>query len=256
LTRLRAHEIPQAAAGTGARVLVGGALAIQEDTSRSVSQRLPYVIAGVVLTAFALLVLAFGSVLVPIQAAVTNLLSVGAAFGIVALACGGGAFGALVGIPEPTPVPILMPMMLFAILFGLSMDYGVFLLSRVKEEYDRHGDNSLAVATGVARTGRVITASAAIMVAVFGAFVPSQSVLLKMFGLGLATAILVDATLVRMVLVPATMELLGDRNWWLPGWLGRVLPRVRVDRELPVDPYTPSAARDADESARDAALRM
>ncbi len=236
LTRLRTQDIPGAVAGTGARVLVGGAVALQENTSRSVSSRLPFVIAGVVLTAFVLLTLAFGSVLVPIQAAVTNLLSVGAAFGVLALACGGGAFGALVGIPEPTPVPVLMPMMLFAILFGLSMDYGVFLLSRVKEEYDRHGDNSRAVAVGVARTGRVITASAAIMVVVFGSFVPSQSVLLKMFGLGLATAILVDATLVRMVLVPATLELFGERNWWLPGWLRRALPTPRVHHEVPAGP--------------------
>jgi putative drug exporter of the RND superfamily len=166
---------------------------------------------------------------VPLKAVVMNLLSIGAAYGVLALATGGGWFGELVGIPEPTPVPILMPMMLFALLFGLSMDYEVFLLSRVKEEYDRTRDNALAVAAGVAKTGRVITAAAAIMVTVFLSFVPGDVVLQKMFGIGLATAILVDATLVRMVLVPATMELLGDRNWWLPGWLDRLLPNLSLD---------------------------
>ena len=120
-------------------------------------------------------------------------------------------------------------MMMFAILFGLSMDYEVFLLSRIREEYQRSGDNAVAVADGLAATARVITAAAAIMVAVFGAFVPGDQVFLKLIGLGMATAIFVDATVVRMVLVPASMELLGDRNWWLPHWLDRLLPHLDVD---------------------------
>jgi RND superfamily putative drug exporter len=128
-------------------------------------------------------------------------------------------------------VPVWLPMMMFALLFGLSMDYEVFLLSRIREEYLRTGDNAEAVAHGIARTGRVITAAAAIMVTVFGAFILGDDVLMKVTGLGLATAVLVDATIVRMVLVPSTMELLGDRNWWIPRWLDRLLPHVDVEGE-------------------------
>ena len=154
----------------------------------------------------------------------------------MALAADGGVVGGLVGIDSATPVPGWMPMIMFAVLFGLSMDYEVFLLSRVREEYLRTGDNRTAVADGLANTARVITAAAAIMVTVFGAFVLEDAVLLKLAGLGLATAVLVDATVVRMVLVPATMELLGDRNWWLPRWLDRLLPHVDVDGEPPPAP--------------------
>ena len=145
-----------------------------------------------------------------------NLLASAAAFGVLALAVSGGPLGDLVGIPEATPVPIQLPIGIFAILFGLSMDYEVFLLSRIREEYDRTGNNSLAVADGLAKSARVITAGAAVMVIVFVSFVLGDVVFGKMFGIGLAAAILIDATIVRMVLVPATMELLGDRNWWLP----------------------------------------
>jgi RND superfamily putative drug exporter len=126
-------------------------------------------------------------------------------------------------------------MMMFALLFGLSMDYEVFLLSRIREEYQRTGDNASAVASGIAQTGRVISAAAAIMVTVFGAFILSDQVLVKVIGLGLASAVLIDATVVRMVLVPSTMELLGDRNWWLPGWLDRLLPRLDVEGQRAVD---------------------
>ena len=134
------------------------------------------------------------------------------------------------------------PLMLFAIVFGLSMDYEVFLLSRIREDYDRTGDNAAAVAHGLAATARVISAAAAIMVIVFAGFVLSQERSLQLFGLGLATAVFVDATLVRLVLVPATMELLGDRNWWLPAWLDRLLPAVHVDASLP-GPRHSDAAR-------------
>jgi len=148
---------------------------------------------------------------------------------VLALAVSGGPLGDLVGIPEETPIPIQLPIGIFAVLFGLSMDYEIFLLSRIKEEYDRTGDNALAVADGLAKSARVITAGAAVMVTVFGSFILGSDTLGKMFGIGLATAILVDATVIRMVLVPATMELLGDRNWWLPAWLDRLLPNIRVE---------------------------
>jgi RND superfamily putative drug exporter len=177
----------------------------------------------------------FRSILVALKAAIMNLLSIGAAYGVIALAATGGWFGELVGIHDATPVPVWLPMMRFAMLFGLSMDYEVFLLSRVREEYLRTGDNRTAVADGLASTARVITAAAAIMVTVFGAFILEDNALMKLAGLGLATAIVVDATVVRMVLVPATMELLGDRNWWLPRWLDRLLPRLDVEGASSVD---------------------
>jgi putative drug exporter of the RND superfamily len=138
--------------------------------------------------------------------------------------------------------------MMFAVLFGLSMDYEVFLLSRVREEYVRTGDNRSAVADGLAGTARVITAAAAIMVTVFGAFVLEDAVFLKLAGIGLAAAVFVDATVVRMVLVPATMELLGDRNWWLPRWLDRILPHVDVEGETATVPSVPEGRREAPEA--------
>jgi RND superfamily putative drug exporter len=146
----------------------------------------------------------------------------------------GSWLGRLLKIPE-TPIPAFIPMIMFAILFGLSMDYEVFLLSRIREEYLRTGDNAAAVADGLAATARVITAAAAIMVFVFGVFIFDPSIFIKQIGLGLATAVIVDATIVRMVLVPATMELLGDANWWMPRWLGRILPEVHIDGESSVE---------------------
>ena len=143
----------------------------------------------------------------------------------------GGAFGSLIGVDADTPVPPFIPVMMFAILFGLSMDYEVFLLSRVREEFLKTGDTSRAVADGLAKTARVITAAAAIMVVVFLAFVFSSEVFLKLMGVGMATAVLVDATIVRMVLVPSVMQLLGGANWWLPDWLDRVLPRLDAEPE-------------------------
>jgi RND superfamily putative drug exporter len=228
VSALRDDAIPGATAGTALTVHVGGLVAANVDSTRGTTERLPYFFGGVLLMSFLLLLMAFRSVLVPLKAVVMNVLATSAAFGVLALATSGGRLGDLVGIPEATPVPIQLPIGIFAILFGLSMDYEVFLLSRIKEEYDRTGDNARAVADGLAKSARVITAGAAVMVTVFFSFVLGESVLTKMFGLGLGVAILVDATIVRMVLVPATMELLGDRNWWLPGWLDRVLPRIDV----------------------------
>jgi RND superfamily putative drug exporter len=226
---LREDAIPAATAGTGLSVDVGGLVPANLDSTRWTGDRLPIFFGGVLLMSFLLLMMVFRSVLVPLKAVVMNLLATAAAFGVLALATNCGPLGDLIGIPEATPVPIQLPIGIFAILFGLSMDYEVFLLSRIKEEYDRSGDNALAVADGLAKSARVITAGAAVMVTVFLSFVLGESVLTKMFGLGLGAAILIDATVIRMVLVPATMELLGDRNWWLPVWLDRMLPRIRVD---------------------------
>jgi putative drug exporter of the RND superfamily len=226
---LREEAIPAATSGTGLTIYVGGQVAVGVDTTRGVSARLPIFFGGVLLVSFLLLMTVFRSVVVALKAVIMNLLASAAAFGVLALAVSGGRLGDLVGIPEATPVPIQLPIGIFAILFGLSMDYEVFLLSRIREEYDRTGDNALAVADGLAKSARVITAGAAVMVTVFLSFVLGDVVLAKMFGVGLAAAIFIDATLVRMVLVPATMELLGDRNWWLPRSLDRLLPNIHVD---------------------------
>ena len=160
-----------------------------------------------------------------------NLLSIGAAYGVIVAVFQWGWLGSLFGVDRTGPIESWVPMMMFAVLFGLSMDYEVFLLSRIREEYLRTGDNATAVADGLARTARVITAAAAIMIAVFFSFVLGDIRVLKLLGLGLSTAVLVDATIVRMVLVPATMELLGDANWWLPGVLQRRLPHFEVEHD-------------------------
>jgi RND superfamily putative drug exporter len=226
---LRDVSIPAATDGTGVTIDVGGSVAADLDTTRGTLERLPWFFGGILLVSFLLLMTVFRSVAVALKAVVMNVLATAAAFGVLALAVSGGPVGDLVGIPEATPVPIQLPIGIFAVLFGLSMDYEIFLLSRIKEEYDRTGDNALAVADGLAKSARVITAGAAVMVTVFASFVLGDAVLGKMFGIGLAAAILIDATLIRMVLVPATMELLGDRNWWLPRWLDRLLPNIHVE---------------------------
>ncbi|HEU5152535.1 MAG TPA: MMPL family transporter [Iamia sp.] len=231
--RLRDEVLPRATAGTGVDVLVGGAQAGVVDFSDFAGSRLPAFIVVVLAVSFVLLMVVFRSVLVPLKAVIMNLLSIGAAYGVVVAVFQWGWGASLIGVGREGPVEVWAPMMLFAIVFGLSMDYEVFLLSRIREEYDRTGDNATAVANGLARTARVITAAATIMVVVFAGFVLSGQRPLQLFGLGLATAVLVDATLVRLVLVPATMELLGDRNWWLPGWLDRILPAVHVEGERP-----------------------
>jgi RND superfamily putative drug exporter len=213
----------------GPGLYVGGLSAAFVDQSGYVADRIPLFFGGVLLLSFFVLLAAFRAPLIALKAGVMNLLSVGAAYGVVALAAEGGALGSLLGVDTDTPVPPFIPVMMFAILFGLSMDYEVFLLSRVREEYLRTGNTSRAVADGLAKTARVITAAAAIMVVVFLAFVFSTEVFLKLMGVGMATAILVDATLVRMVLVPAVMQLLGRRNWWIPRWLDRILPHLDGD---------------------------
>jgi putative drug exporter of the RND superfamily len=228
--RLRGTVIPAAVGGSGVTALVGGVNAALEDQSEYITDRMPWFIAGVVGLSFLLLLIAFHSPFISLKAGIMNLLSVSAAYGVMTLVAKGGAVGELIGIDHEVPIAPFMPVMMFAILFGLSMDYEVFLISRIREEYLKDGDTRRAVADGLAKTARVITAAAAIMVVVFLAFVASPEVFLKLFGIGLAAAIFLDATLVRMVLVPAVMQLLGPRNWWIPDWLERILPRIDVER--------------------------
>jgi RND superfamily putative drug exporter len=227
---LRGVVVPEALNGTGVNAQIGGVTAALEDQSVYMVDRMPLFIAGVVGLSFLLLLIAFHSPLISIKAAIMNLLSVSAAYGVMTLVAQGGAVGELIGIDHEVPIAPFMPVMMFAILFGLSMDYEVFLISRIREEYLKDGDTRRAVADGLAKTARVITAAAAIMVVVFLAFVASPEVFLKLFGIGLAAAIFFDATVVRMVLVPAVMQLLGRRNWWIPQWLERRLPRLDVER--------------------------
>ena len=228
--RLRDDTVPNAVGSSGVDVRIGGVTAALEDQSTYMTDRLPLFIVGVVGLSFLLLLVAFHSPFISLKAGVMNLLSVSAAYGVMTLAANGGGLSNLIGIDHEVPVAPFMPVMMFAILFGLSMDYEVFLISRIREEYLKDGDTRRAVAEGLAKTARVITAAAAIMVVVFLAFVTSSQVFLKLFGIGLASAIFLDATIVRMVLVPAVMQLLGKRNWWIPDWLERILPRLDVER--------------------------
>ena len=229
VNRLRDDVIPRDLGGTGIRAEVGGVTAALEDQSEYMKGRMPLFIIAVVGLSFLLLLVAFHSPLISLKAAIMNLLSVSAAYGVMTLVSHGGAVGKLIGIDHEVPVAPFMPVMMFAILFGLSMDYEVFLISRIREEYLKDGDTRRAVADGLAKTARVITAAAAIMVVVFLAFLAAPDVFLKLFGIGLASAIFLDATVVRMVLVPAVMQLLGARNWWIPDWLEQILPRLDVE---------------------------
>jgi RND superfamily putative drug exporter len=228
VTRLRDDVIPAVVADS-VDVKVGGLTAAADDFAAYTAERLPIFMGAVLILSFLLLMLVFRSLLVPLKAVIMNLLSIGAAYGVVVAVFQWGWGASLIGVGREAPVEAWAPVFIFAIVFGLSMDYEVFLLSRIREEYDRTGDNATAVADGLALTARVITAAALIMFFVFGSFVFGPEVALKLMGLGLAIAVLLDATVVRMVLVPATMELLGDWNWWLPTWLDRLLPRVHVE---------------------------
>jgi putative drug exporter of the RND superfamily len=230
---LRDQAIPAATNGTGVAAYVGGETAGSVDASAYLSARLEWVIAVVLLLAFLLLMAVFRSVAIPIKAVVVNMLSVGAAYGVIVAVFQWGWLGSLIGIGATGPIDPWIPLMMFTILFGLSMDYEVFLLSRIREEWRRTGDNSTAVADGLAKTARVITAAAAIMICVFGSFVIGDPLhVLKVFGLGLAAAIFIDATLVRMVLVPSIMELLGKANWWMPTWLDRIVPNLVAEIDV------------------------
>jgi RND superfamily putative drug exporter len=237
---LRNDVIPPAVRGTDVRALVGGQTAGGIDAANFLGSRLFLVIGAVLILSFLLLMTVFRSVVLPLKAVVMNLLSVGAAYGVMVAVFQWGWAGRVVGIGETGPIDPWIPVTMFTILFGLSMDYEVFLLSRIREEWLRTGENSTAVADGLAVTGRVITAAAAIMFCVFGSFVINDPLhILKVFGLGLAVAVLLDVTLVRMVLVPSIMELLGPANWWMPRFLDRSIPTIGVE----VTPPPPAAPR-------------
>jgi RND superfamily putative drug exporter len=224
--RLRSEVFPAVLHDTSATAHVGGQTATFADLGDRVQERMPRFVVAVLLLSFLLLTLLFRSVLVPLKAVLMNLLSVGAAYGVLVMVFQWGWAAGLIGVESTVPIVSFIPLFMFAILFGLSMDYEVFLLSRVREEYRRHGDNTRAVIAGIAGTGRTITAAALIMVAVFSGFILGSDPVVKMMGVGLATAILLDATVVRLVLVPATMKLLGNANWWLPRWLDRLLAEL------------------------------
>ncbi len=227
--RLRETTIPAATENTGTTVRLGGVTATAIDSTSNIARRIPLLIAGVVILSMLLLIASFRSIAIAIKAAVLNLLSVAAAYGVVALVLQGGWAGQLIGIDTETPLAPFVPVLMFAVLFGLSMDYEVFLVSRMREAWLRSNDNARAITEGLAGTGRVVTAAAAIMIAVFAAFVPSPDVVLKVIGIGMAAAILIDATVVRMVLVPSVMHLLGSATWWMPAWLGRILPELHAE---------------------------
>jgi RND superfamily putative drug exporter len=224
---LRDDAVPVAAAA-GLDVHVTGSAATNIDVTDYLRARMPLFFAAVLGMSFLVLMMVFRSVLVPLKAVVMNMLSIAATYGVIVAVFQWGWGDTLLGI-EAGPINPFIPLMLFAIVFGLSMDYEVFMLSRIREEYDRTGDASNSVADGLASTARVITAAAAIMVVVFGSFVFEDLREIKVFGLGLGLAVFLDATLVRMVLVPATMALLGDRNWWMPRWLDRLVPRLSIE---------------------------
>ena len=226
--RLRDDVLPPFERQLGTEVHVTGIVGANVDFAEVLSARMPYFFLAVLTLSFVLLMVVFRSLLVPIKAVIMNMLSVGAAYGIVVAVFQWGWVSDVVGV-SAGPIEPWAPMMLFAVVFGLSMDYEVFLLSRVREEWNRTGDSRTSVADGLAATAKVITAAAAIMVVVFSSFLLENDRTFKLMGTGLATAVFLDATIVRMLLVPATMELLGDRNWWLPKWLDRLLPNIDIE---------------------------
>ena len=239
--RLRDDYIPEAFASVSAEVLVGGDTASVIDSVAVVWQYVPLIMAAVLVASFLLLLVAFRSIVVPLKAVVMNLLSVGAAYGMVVLVFQQGVGNALFGFQEVPVIETWIPLFLFAILFGLSMDYHVFLLSRIKERYDQAGDNSGSVVYGLHSTASIITGAALIMVAVFGGFALGPLSMFQQMGFGLAVAVILDATIVRMVLVPASMELLGDKNWYFPSWL-EWLPKISIEGSREVEVAPASAA--------------
>ncbi len=226
--RLRG-ETARALAGGPAQGFIGGAVATTIDVSDKISSRLPLFFLAVIGLSFLLLMAAFRSVLVPLKAALMNLLSVVAAFGVVVAVFQWGWLGGIFGVSTTGPVDAFLPMFLFAILFGLSIDYEVFLVSRIHEEYLVTGDNAEAVGRGLSATTRLITAAAAIMVAIFLSFAFGSVRVINEFGLGLAAAILIDATVIRLLVVPSLMQLVGAANWWFPRWLERIVPHVGLE---------------------------
>jgi putative drug exporter of the RND superfamily len=231
INSLRSTTLPTALKGTNVTILVGGVTAIFTDFAAVLGHKLPLFIAIVVLFSFLLLAIVFRSLVVPLTAAVMNLLSIAAGFGILTAVFQHGVLGGLFGVNRPGPIETFIPVMMFAILFGLSMDYEVFLVTRIHEEWLKSGDNTVAVRNGLAATGKTISAAAAIMVLVFGSFMLGGMLVIKEFGLGLAAGVFVDAIIIRMAIVPSVMQLLGRANWWFPMWLDRILPRLAVEPE-------------------------
>jgi len=229
LDHIRGDVLPPIEQKTGARLHVGGITAIFEDFGDAISEKLPLFIGVVVLLSALLLMIVFRSVLVPLKAMLMNLLSIGAAFGLIVAVFQWGWGASIIGVDGTGPIISFFPVFLFAIVFGLSMDYEVFLMSRIHEEWEHSHDATLSVTRGLALTGRVITAAAAIMVTVFASFMIGEDRIIKLFGLGLASAVFIDAVIIRSVLVPAVMQLIGKRAWWLPTWLDRILPRLHVE---------------------------
>ncbi len=229
LDHIRGDVIPPIERATGAQLHVGGVNAVFEDFGDAIAEKLPLFIGVVVLLSALLLMAVFRSVLVPLKAVVMNLLSIGAAFGLIVAVFQWGWGASLIGVDNTGPIVSFFPIFLFAIVFGLSMDYEVFLMSRIHEEWEQRRDATVAVTRGLALTGRVITAAAAIMVTVFASFMLGDERIIKLFGLGLAAAVFIDAVIIRSVLVPAVMQLFGRRAWWLPAWLDRILPRLHVE---------------------------
>jgi putative drug exporter of the RND superfamily len=229
LDHIRNDVLPPIEQRTGAQLHVGGITAIFEDFGDAISEKLPLFIGVVVLLSALLLMIVFRSVLVPLKAMVMNLLSIGAAFGLIVAVFQWGWGASIIGVDGTGPIISFFPVFLFAIVFGLSMDYEVFLMSRIHEEWEHSHDATASVTRGLALTGRVITAAAAIMVTVFASFMIGEDRIIKLFGLGLASAVFIDAVIIRSVLVPAVMQLFGKRAWWLPAWLDRILPRLHVE---------------------------
>jgi RND superfamily putative drug exporter len=235
VSQLRSTSIPQAFTGSGARVYVTGQTAGNVDYIDIVNRYFPWVVALVLSLSFILLMVAFRSIVIPAKAIVMNLLSVGAAYGLITLVSLQGVGASLLGFQQVDVVEQWVPLFLFAVLFGLSMDYQVFLLSRIKEAWDRTGDNTLAVTEGVGATAGIITGAALIMVAVFAGFAAGDLVMFQQMGFGLAVAVLLDATLIRTIMVPAAMKLLGAWNWYLPRWL-QWLPHLSIEGAPQVGP--------------------
>jgi putative drug exporter of the RND superfamily len=234
VNRLRDRVIPPYQQGTRARVYIGGPTAAVVDFSHVTSSRLPVFVGVVIGVAMILLLIAFRSLVIPIQAAVMTMLSIGASYGIVQALFQRG----WLGIFPKGPIDAFIPLLMFAVVFGLGMDYEVFLISRIREEWDNHHDASRAIREGIARTGRVITAAAAVMVAVFVAFSLSGERILEMFGIGMAAGVFLDALVIRMVMLPAVLQLLGRTTWTLPKWLDRGIPHVAVEPESAARPHS------------------
>ena len=231
LQRLRTDVVPAATAGTGVTASVGGSTAVISDFGKVLTDALPLFLLVVVGLGFLALVLLFRSLVVPLIGALTSLLSFGAGLGAAVAVFQWGWFDNVLGVTATGPILPFLPVMLFAILFGLSMDYQVFLVSRMQEEWNRSKDNGAAVRRGLGGSGRVVAVAAAIMASVFLSFVFGSDATIKMFGLSLGVAVLVDAFIVRLILVPSLMNVIGSANWWLPGWLSRILPVVQVESE-------------------------